>query len=162
MVGIIHAYKLTEAGVVSVYGIAAAPRFGFMYFTTAGMLVMAHIASVAGGEEESGYFELLCKRIPKWVYNCLQNQYIQKRRGSAAGSVYSFTGSFEDSAYGGSLGASREANSRLLPYMDIYHEVLGVVGSFERGGWVTRHGAGMASTDTPPPGCWYPVASPQS
>jgi AGZA family xanthine/uracil permease-like MFS transporter len=42
MVGLVHAYELTEAGIVSKFGLAAAPAFGAAYGLTAVLLVALH------------------------------------------------------------------------------------------------------------------------
>lgn len=42
MIGVIHAYELTEAGVVNKFGWKAAPDFGAAYFLTAALLLWMH------------------------------------------------------------------------------------------------------------------------
>ena len=43
LVGVIHAYELTPAGVQNVFGFAAAPEFAFAYGLSAGLLVVFHL-----------------------------------------------------------------------------------------------------------------------
>jgi AGZA family xanthine/uracil permease-like MFS transporter len=42
MLGLMHGYELTEAGIMSKFGIAAAPAFGVTYALTAALLVALH------------------------------------------------------------------------------------------------------------------------
>ncbi|MAF13198.1 permease [Candidatus Poribacteria bacterium] len=52
MVGLMHAYELTEGGIMSRFGIAAAPGFGITYALTAALLVALHGRAVAAREGE--------------------------------------------------------------------------------------------------------------
>lgn len=53
LVGLIHAYDLTPAGVQNKFGLAAAPAFAVMYGVSAMLLVLFHVAGQAGEEGES-------------------------------------------------------------------------------------------------------------
>jgi AGZA family xanthine/uracil permease-like MFS transporter len=50
LVGLIHAYELTPAGVQNKFGLAAAPGFAIMYGFSAVLLVLFHIAERAAGK----------------------------------------------------------------------------------------------------------------
>jgi AGZA family xanthine/uracil permease-like MFS transporter len=54
MIGLIHAYDLTPAGVANRFGLAAAPGFGAMYALAAAFLVGLHFAGGEPGEDHSG------------------------------------------------------------------------------------------------------------
>ena len=54
MIGVIHAYELTEAGVVNKFGWKAAPDFGAAYFLTAALLLWMHFYRRPPAEEETG------------------------------------------------------------------------------------------------------------
>jgi AGZA family xanthine/uracil permease-like MFS transporter len=47
MVGLIHAFELTAAGVQNKFGVAAAPMFGLMYFLAAVVLLILHVVRPA-------------------------------------------------------------------------------------------------------------------
>lgn len=53
MVGLIHAFELTPAGIQNKFGAAAAPMFGLMYFLAAVLLLVLHLVKPgdAGAEE---------------------------------------------------------------------------------------------------------------
>jgi adenine/guanine/hypoxanthine permease len=42
MTGLIHAYRLTDAGLQNKFGLFAAPQFGLVYFLVGGVLLILH------------------------------------------------------------------------------------------------------------------------
>jgi len=67
MVGLIHAYEIDEVhGVVSVYGVAAAPKFGAMYLATAAMLVLASLTSDEDIAKQD--IQLPLRPFMQWIY----------------------------------------------------------------------------------------------
>lgn len=52
MIGVIHAYELTEIGYVNQFGWKAAPEFGAAYFLTAGLLLWMHYYRQTPSDEE--------------------------------------------------------------------------------------------------------------
>jgi len=109
MIGIIHSYELNEHGVVSIYGVAAAPQFGLMYAATAVMLIAAHYGELMSSEEEFGYKEAIVRACEGMVNNLFGTN--KRLDGSFTGSVYSFTSEshaggngitpYEDHGFGG-------------------------------------------------------------
>lgn len=61
MLGLIHAYRLTETGLQNKFGLVAAPEFGIIYLLTGGILLMLHYRQKSGGK--SGRRK--GKKIPK-------------------------------------------------------------------------------------------------
>ena len=53
MVGVIHAYELTELGIVNQFGWKAAPEFGAAYFLTAALLLWMHYFRRPPAEEQT-------------------------------------------------------------------------------------------------------------